>query len=210
MGQKGTLTRRWAPCGSRPRAIRDHRFKSAYLFGAVCPDRDLGIAVVLSRASSEAMDIMLAELSQAVAPGAHAAVLIDGAGYHIAGDLTVPDNITLVRLPSYSPELNAIEKLWQFMRENILSHRLVRWGLQVGLSYPVCGGGAGSLCTALASKPDEEIWPRSPYTADQTGRYLGADHPDPAYKVDEQQTLASTFCKQLRVHGNGHYRLAWH
>jgi hypothetical protein len=124
VGQKGTLTRRWAPCGSRPRAIRDHRFKSAYLFGAVCPDRDLGIAVVLSRASSEAMDIMLAELSQAVAPGAHAAVLIDGAGYHIAGDLTVPNNITLVRLPSYSPELNAIEKLWQFMRENILSHRL--------------------------------------------------------------------------------------
>lgn len=66
----------------------------------------------------------LAELSQTAAPGAHAAVLIDGAGYHIAGDLTVPDNITLVRLPSYSPELNAIEKLWQFMRENILSHRL--------------------------------------------------------------------------------------
>jgi DDE superfamily endonuclease len=124
VGQKGTLTRRWAPRGSRPRAIRDHRFKSAYLFGAVCPDRDLGVAVVLSRASSEAMDIMLAEVSQAVAPGAHAAVLIDGAGYHIAGDLTVPNNITLVRLPSYSPELNAIEKLWQFMRENILSHRL--------------------------------------------------------------------------------------
>src|SRR3954453_8990409 len=124
VGQKGTLTRRWAPRGSRPRAIRDHRFKSAYLFGAVCPDRDLGVAVVLSQASSEAMDIMLAEVSQAVAPGAHAAVLIDGAGYHIAGELIVPNNITLVRPPSYSPELNAIEKLWQFMRENILSHRL--------------------------------------------------------------------------------------
>jgi hypothetical protein len=122
VGQKGTLTRRWALRGSRPRAIRDHRFKSAYLFGAVCPDRDLG--VVLSRASSEAMDIMLAELSQSVAPGAHAAVLIDGAGYHIAGDLTIPDNITLVRLPPYSPELNAIEKLWQFMRDSFLSHRL--------------------------------------------------------------------------------------
>jgi predicted Zn-ribbon and HTH transcriptional regulator len=71
-------------------------------------------------ASSEA--ILLAELSQA--PGAHAAVLIDGAGYHGAADLTIPDNITLVRLPPYSPELNAIEKLWQVMRENILSHRL--------------------------------------------------------------------------------------
>jgi hypothetical protein len=124
VGQKGTLTRRWAPRGSRPRAVRDHRFKSTYLFGAVCPDRDAGVAVVLSRASSEAMDILLAELSQAVAPGAHAAVLIDGAGYHGAADLTIPDNITLVRLPPYSPELNAIEKLWQFMRENILSHRL--------------------------------------------------------------------------------------
>ena len=66
VGQKGTLTRRWAPRGSRPRAIRDHRFKSAYLFGAVCPDRDLGIAVVLSRASSEAMDILLAELSRLI------------------------------------------------------------------------------------------------------------------------------------------------
>ena len=122
VGQKGTLTRLWAPRGSRPRAIRDHRFKSAYLFGAVCPDRDLGVAVVLSRASSEA--ILLAEVSQAVAPDAHAAVLIDGAGYHVAADLTIPDNITLVRLPPYSPELNAIEKLWQFMRDNILSHRL--------------------------------------------------------------------------------------
>jgi hypothetical protein len=124
VGQKGTLTRRWAARRSRPRAIRDHRFKSAYLFGAVCPDRDTGVAVVLSRASSEAMDILLAELSQAVAPDAHAAVLIDGAGYHVAADLTIPDNITLVRLPPYSPELNAIEKLWQFMRDNILSHRL--------------------------------------------------------------------------------------
>ena len=126
VGQKGTLTRRWALRGSRPRAIRDHRFKSAYLFGVVCPDRDLGVAVVLSRAASEAMDIMLAELSQAVAPGAHAAVLIDGAGYHIVGDLTIPDNITLVRLPPYSPELNAIEKLWQFMRDSFLSHRTLQ------------------------------------------------------------------------------------
>ena len=109
VGQKGTLTRRWAARGSRPRAIRDHRFKSAYLFGAVCPTAT-GVAVVLSRASSEAMDILLAELSQAVAPDAHAAVLIDGAGYHVAADLTIPDNITLVRLPPYSPELNAIEK----------------------------------------------------------------------------------------------------
>lgn len=45
-------------------------------------------------------------------------------GGHISDDLIVPANITLVPLPPYSPELNAIEKLWQFMRDNIFSHRL--------------------------------------------------------------------------------------
>jgi hypothetical protein len=50
VGEKGTLTRRWAARGSRPQAIRDHWFKLAYLFGVICPDRDTGVAIVLSRA----------------------------------------------------------------------------------------------------------------------------------------------------------------
>ena len=124
IGQKGTLTRRWAPRGSRPRAVRDHRFKSAYLFGAVCPARDTGAAIVMTRANTEAMNLMLEEISRTVASGAHAAVVIDGAGWHTSGDLAVPSNITLVPLPPYSPELNAIERLWQFMRDTLLSHRL--------------------------------------------------------------------------------------
>jgi hypothetical protein len=44
--------------------------------------------------------------------GAHAAVVIDGAGWHTSSDLVVPPNITLVPLPPYSPELNAIERPW--------------------------------------------------------------------------------------------------
>ena len=104
--------------------MRDHRFKSAYIFGAVCPARDTGVALVVSRASTEAMNLMLTEISQAVGDMAHAAVLIDGAGWHTANDLVVPANITLVPLPPYSPELNAIERLWQVMRDTLLSHRL--------------------------------------------------------------------------------------
>ena len=123
-GQKGTLTRRWALRGSRPRVVRDHRFKSAYLFGAVCPERDTGAAVIVSRANTEAMSLLLEEVSRAVTPGAHGVVLMDGAGWHVSGDLVVPANLTLLALPPYSPELNAIEKLWQFMRDNLLSHRL--------------------------------------------------------------------------------------
>ena len=79
---------------------------------------------MLSKANTEAMNLMLEEVSLAVTPGAHAALLIDGAGWHVSSDLVVPANLTLVPLPPYSPELNAIEKLWQFMRDNFLSHRL--------------------------------------------------------------------------------------
>lgn len=104
--------------------MRDHRFKSAYLFGAVCPARDTGAAIVMTRANTEAMSLMLEEISRTVAPGAHAAVVIDGAGWHTSSDLVVPPNLTLVPLPPYSPELNAIERLWQFMRDTLLSHRL--------------------------------------------------------------------------------------
>lgn len=105
--------------------MRDHRFKSAYIFGAVCPQRDTGVALVMTRVSTEAMTLMLAEISQAVPAEVHAVVLSDGAGWHIANDLEVPANLTLLPLPPYSPELNAIERLWQVMRETVLSHRLL-------------------------------------------------------------------------------------
>jgi transposase len=49
----------------------------------------------------------------------------DRAGWHIAGDLCVPDNITLIQLPSYSPELNPVERIWLYLKERFLSHRLL-------------------------------------------------------------------------------------
>ena len=47
VGQQGTLTRVWAKRGSRPRALRDRRFEWAYLFGAICPERCIGAAIVM-------------------------------------------------------------------------------------------------------------------------------------------------------------------
>jgi transposase len=78
----------------------------------------------MTRLDTEAMNLFLAELSQAVAPGAHAAVLMDKAGWHIAGDLVVPANITPVFLPPYSPELNPIERLWLYLKDSHLTHRV--------------------------------------------------------------------------------------
>ncbi len=124
IGQQGTLTRVWAPRGTRPRAPRDRRYTATYLFGAVCPERDVGAALVLPKANAWAMDQHLEEIRHHVAPGAHAVVVLDQAGWHDSRCLDLPDTITLLPLPSYSPELNPVENIWQYLRQNFLSIRV--------------------------------------------------------------------------------------
>jgi transposase len=121
IGQQGTLTRLWAKRGSRPRAPRDLRHEWAYIFGAVCPARRATAALVLPYANTEAFSLHLAEISNQVAKEAHAVLTLDGAGYHAAADLATPDNITLLPLPSYSPELNPMENVWEYLRKNKLA-----------------------------------------------------------------------------------------
>ena len=100
---------------------RDQRYQSAYIFGAVCPARDLGAGIVATRVSTKAMNRHLQEIGLHVAPEAHAVVIIDGAGWHTARQLEVPANISLLRLPPYSPELNAQENIWEYLRQNYLA-----------------------------------------------------------------------------------------
>jgi transposase len=73
-----------------------------------------------------AMQAHLAEISAAVAPSAHAVLILDQAGWHLSNDLVVPDNITLLPLPPRSPELNPVENVWRFLRGNRLSNRVFR------------------------------------------------------------------------------------
>lgn len=104
---------------------RDRRYDWAYLFGAVCPARAVAAALVLPHANAEAMTLHLRTISEAVAPGAHAVVVADGAGYHHKAAIKIPNNITLIALPPYAPELNPIENVWQYLRQNFLSHRIL-------------------------------------------------------------------------------------
>ena len=73
---------------------------------------------------TEAMQAHLLEISTMVARDAHAVLLLDQAGWHFAGALVVPENITLLPLPPRSPELNPVENVWQFLRDNWLSNRV--------------------------------------------------------------------------------------
>ncbi len=122
VGQQGTLTRVWARRGSRPRAPRDRRYQSAYLFGAICPERRSGAAIIMPEVNIEAMSEHLAEISRSVSVGAIAVLVLDGAGWHSSPRLVVPDNIVLLPLPPHAPELNPIENVWEFLHGNFLSH----------------------------------------------------------------------------------------
>ncbi len=125
VGQQGTHAYIWAPVGARPLMVRDNRHDSAYLFGAICPDRGVGAAMITPHANTEAMNLHLGEVSTQVTAGAQALLVCDGAGWHQRGrQLVVPDNIAMLTLPAYSPELNPMENVWDYLRQNKLCSRV--------------------------------------------------------------------------------------
>ena len=112
--------------------MRDRRYAWAWLFGAVCPERGVGAAVVLPHVNIEAMNAHLAEIGRRVAEGSHAVLVLDRAGWHTSPRLRVPENISLLWLPPYAPESNPVEQVWAYLRANFLSHRV--WDGTVNLS----------------------------------------------------------------------------
>ena len=130
VGQKGRLTHVWYQKGARPRGVRQQGFASAHPFGAVCPERGEGVALVLPEVSTAAMDVFLAELSRAVPAGTHVGLVLDRAGWHVSEELSVPANLTLIPLPPYSPELNPVERVREHLRDRWLSHRVLAGGYQ--------------------------------------------------------------------------------
>lgn len=125
IGQKGRVTQVWHAKGVRPRGLRGQRHACAQLFGAVCPDRDTGMALVLPEVDTAAMNLFLAGSARVVATGTHAVLVLDRAGRHVSGRLVVPANLTLVHLPSPAPELNPVGKVRQHLRDRHLSHRVL-------------------------------------------------------------------------------------
>jgi hypothetical protein len=147
VGQKGGLTHVWYQKGVRPRGVRQQGFASAHLFGAVCPERGAGVALVLPEVSTAAMEVFLAELARAVSAGTHVALVLDGAGWHVSKQLVVPANLTLIPLPPYSPELNPVERVWEHLRDRWLSHRVLAGG------YEAVVGAACAAWNALLAEP---------------------------------------------------------
>lgn len=122
-GQQNTTTKLWAEKGTRPAAIQQQQFQYAYLFGAVCVTNGNSEAMVMPYANKEIMKKHLEQISNATAPDRYALVIVDGASWHSNDLETEFKNLSILKLPPYSPELNPIEQVWSWLRQHHLANR---------------------------------------------------------------------------------------
>ncbi|MCY4542111.1 MAG: transposase [Rhodobacteraceae bacterium] len=104
--------------------MRDFSFKYRWLFGSACASRGKAVGHVSKRCNTQETNIHLADVSKAVAAGCHGVLVLDGVSYHRSKGLVVPDKLTLIHLPPYSPELNQMEQFWHFLKSNNLCNRI--------------------------------------------------------------------------------------
>ena len=122
-GQQGTITNVWAPTGSRPAAVRQTRYEWVYLYAAVEPATGASAALLAPNVNTGTMNAFLKILDAERQPDEHFVLIMDQAGWHRSKQLQMPDGITALLLPPYSPELNPTENLWHYLRSHYLSNR---------------------------------------------------------------------------------------
>jgi transposase len=98
--------------------VRQTQYDYLWVIGAVCPETGQAEGLLSPRLNTEVINIFLEQFSQTLAEDEYAVMVWDGAGFHRSRHLQVPENITLVQLPPYSPELNPIENLWHFLKSH--------------------------------------------------------------------------------------------
>jgi transposase len=122
-GQQGTTTRLWARKGSRPTVVKQTRYEWVYLYAAVEPLTGASVALQAPHVNTGTMNVFLKMLSDELESHDHAILIMDQAGWHKAKKPVVPETITVLYLPPYSPELNPVERLWAYLRSHYLSNR---------------------------------------------------------------------------------------
>lgn len=125
LGLKPILRKVWAKRGQRPIAVVHHRYQWLYLYGFVCPKSGQTQWLILPRVNVAWLNQALQEFAQAVGAGANKRVLLvmDGAGWHRAAKVEIPEGIHIEFLPPYSPELQPAERLWQLSDEPLVNRK---------------------------------------------------------------------------------------
>ncbi|WP_199318401.1 IS630 family transposase [Leptolyngbya sp. FACHB-541] len=125
LGLKPIIRKVWAKRGQRPSAVVHHRYQWLYLYAFVCPHSGQSEWLILPRVSVTWFNQALQVFAQAVGAGGNKQLLliIDGAGWHRAKQVVVPEGIHLEFLPPYSPELQPAERLWQLSDEPLVNRK---------------------------------------------------------------------------------------
>jgi transposase len=89
----------------------------------VCPSTGQSVGLLAPTINTDMVNTFFDQFSQEVDPGVHVVMVWDQAGFHTSGSLTLPDNVTIIPLPAYSPELNPVENLWHYLRSHYWSNR---------------------------------------------------------------------------------------
>jgi transposase len=110
----------WAPIGIRPEVASQLIREYIYLYGAVSPKDGTCIYLIMPTSNTACFQAFLNLAAQCA--GQDILLVLDGAPNHRCGDLVLPDNISLLFLPPYAPELNPKENLWDEIREKIFKN----------------------------------------------------------------------------------------
>ena len=109
--------RRWARKGQRPETLYRQTRQYLALFASVCPETGEMSSLISPYMNTHAMSVHLKYLSEEH-PDTCNVVVLDGAGWHRSKDLEVPDNVKLIPLPPYSPQLNPVERVWAYFKSH--------------------------------------------------------------------------------------------
>ncbi len=118
------MTRVWSKRGSRPRAVRQTQYDYLYVLGAACPATGQTVGLLAPTINTAVINIYLEQFAHELPVGVHAVLLWDQAGFHTAKAVRIPESVTIIELPPYSPELNPMENLWHYLRSHYWSNRI--------------------------------------------------------------------------------------
>lgn len=98
-------------------------FKNFYLYSAISPKTGKDFSLVLPLVNTDCMNVFLEEFSKELGEQ-KVLIIMDGAGWHKSKDLKIPPNIRIELLPPYCPELNPVERLWKYIKDNTIKNKV--------------------------------------------------------------------------------------
>ncbi len=121
-GTHSKLGHGWFERGVRTPVNIKLGFQNFYVYSAISSTNGYNFSLLLPEVNSSNMNIYLERLAKSLR-GKKVILVLDGAAWHKSNELKVPPNIELLHLPPYSPELNPVEKLWQFIKSKVLRNK---------------------------------------------------------------------------------------